>query len=129
MPASKAQERRISPPTLAVLEKTATQAQDGYSQPVEVVSGMTATKAQDEQISQPIRAVLEKTAFKAQDIDVGTALPFRMPVRTQELLSWIKKLRISGSAHSFSPAHTALHAPASVNIQALLTWIPRMRLC
>ena len=141
--------RRISQPIEAVLDKTAIQAQDGYSQPVEVVSevttakaqaeqtfrsikvvsGKTAIKAQDERISQLIDAVLGKTAAKAQDIEVGIALLSGIPVTMQELLSWIKKLRISSSARSFSPAHTTLHAPASVDIQELLTWIPRIRLC
>ena len=147
IPASKAQERGISQSIKAVLVKTATQAQDGYSH--HVVSGMTTTKAQDtqlfqsmgavlektaikaqdERISQLIDAVLGKTAAKAQDIEVGIALLSGIPVTMQELLSWIKKLRISSSARSFSPAHTTLHAPASVDIQELLTWIPRIRLC
>ena len=96
---------------------------------MEAVVEKAATKAQDERISQPIKAVLGKTAAKAQDIEVGIALLSGIPVTMQELLLWIKKLRISGSARSFSPAHTALHAPASVDIQELLTWIPRIKLC
>ena len=142
----KALGQRISQPLGAVLGNTAANCQD-VSQPImeigtallstgpltmqEVLSWTKKLRISNSALNSMLGAVFGNTAANGQTtsqpiMEIGISSLPTAPVTMQEVLSWLKKLKIFCSALYFT---SPLHASASVNIQELLTWIPTMRTC